>query len=138
MSAKPELLEVTMTREVKALYFHTMTNNQEFHQRPFLDREVFRRHFATVAHRHQIFHTESPEGRARYNLYYGLCWSKMSAAIRRLANNEAAVHPSIRTARPREEPPEQLSFSVMNPDVVEARRRLTLLRDELASRPSIC
>ncbi|MBP9728487.1 MAG: hypothetical protein KBD27_03890 [Candidatus Moranbacteria bacterium] len=139
MSAKPELLEVTMAREVKALYFDTMRHSQEFHQGPFLDRDVFRRHFAIVAHQHRIFHTEGPEGRARYNLYYGLCWDKMKAAIRRLAKNEAEHHPPIQfTARsqPHQEAPAQPCSAGMNPDVAEARKRLALLRDELARRPA--
>lgn len=141
MSAKSELLEVTMAREVKALYFDTMRNSQEFHQRPFLDRDVFRRHFATVAHQHKIFHTEGPEGRTQYNLYFRLVQTSLYAGIKRLAKNEAEHHPPIQPTPARllrQEPPEQLWFDGMDPKVVEARKRLTILRDELANRQSIC
>ena len=140
MSTKPELEEVKMTREIKVLYFDTMKNSPEFHQQPFLDREVFRRHFATVAHRHKIFHTESPEGRAQYNMYYGLCWNRMKKAIRLLAKNEAKIHPA-KIEPPqlrRSEPPEQLWLYGLDPKTAEARQKLAILRDELASRPSIC
>lgn len=138
MSAKPELLEVIMSREIKVLYFDTMRNSEVFHQKPFLDREVFRRHFATVAHRHRIFHKESPEGRDQYNLYFGLCWDKMNAAIRLLAKNEARRHPPIQPTKPCQRPPEQLCFSCLDPKVAEARKKLAMLRDEMANRPSLC
>lgn len=139
MSDKPELREVKMAREVKVLYFNTMKDSPEFHQRPFLDREVFRRHFATVAHRHGIFHQESPEGRAQYNLYFRLVQASLYAGIKRLAKNEAEHHPPIqpRPARPHQGPSEQLWLSGLDPKVAEARKKLATLRDELASRPSI-
>ncbi len=138
MSAKPELEEVKMTREIKVLYFDTMKNSPEFHRKPFLDREMFRQHFATVAHRHKIFHTESPEGRNQYNLYFGLCWNRMKEAIGLLAKNEAKIHPpTIVTPQPRrQEPPEQLCFSCLDPRVAEARKKLAILRDEFAARPN--
>lgn len=134
MSDKPELLEVTMTREIKVLYFHSMNESPEFHWKPFLDRDMFRRHFATVAHGHGIFHKEGPEGRSRYNLYFGLCWNRMTEAIRRLARNEAGHHPPVRPVavilRELEQKPEA------SPMTAEAaRKRLAVLRETLAQRP---
>ncbi len=138
MSAKSEPLEVTMTREVKVLYFNSMANSQEFHQKPFLDREMFRRHFATVAHRHRIFHKENSEGRAQYNLYFRLVQTNLYAGIKRLAKNEAERHPPIQPIRPHQRVPEQLCFSYNDPRVAEARKKLAVLRDEMANRPSLC
>lgn len=117
--SRARLLEDTMADEVKALYYNTMQNNIQFHQKPYLDRDWFKRHYTTVAHRHGIFHREGPEGRAQYNLFFGLVWTRLSAAIKRLAKNEAARHPPMVANRQ----PQQLTIPLPPAPPPESFRR---------------
>lgn len=123
MSDRPELLEVTMTREVKALYFNTMRTNSDFNQRPYLDMWWFRKHFATVAHDHNIFHGDSEEGRDQYNLYFGLVRDQLSEAIKRLARNERERHPPVIPAKSLQPRPTQLPLALPARPIPESFRQ---------------
>lgn len=142
MSTIPEPREAAMAREVKVLYFDTMKNNYEFHRQPYLDMDWFKTHFATVAHRHSIFHREGTEGRKQYNLYFRLVRQRLSDAIKRLAQNEAKQHrpttPAtqvVPTITPKQ--PKQLWLGGYEPQTEVTRNRLQKLRGKLAARPDI-
>lgn len=141
MSTTPEPREATMAREVKVLYFDTMKNNYEFHRQPYLDMSWFKTHFATVAHRHGIFHRESTQGRKQYNLYFRLVRQRLSDAIKRLAQNEARQHPPIAPPPAAQVvptiTPKQLWLCGYEPQTEVIRNRLQKLRGELVTRPDI-
>ncbi len=94
---KEETLETAMTHEVKTLYYSTMRNNFMFHEKAYLDMEWFKKHFATVAHRHGfVFHSgksvlndSQRADRRAYNLYFEVVRNRLSAAIKRLQSNQA-------------------------------------------------
>ena|GEM_PF-6685942 len=80
-----EPLETVMTREVKALYFRTIGEITTFDREDYLDMAFFKRHFASVAHKHGIFHHEE---RHQYNLFFRFVLGKMKVAIKRMTCKE--------------------------------------------------
>lgn len=80
-----KLFEDILAEEVLTRYLETMRHSIEFHQNPYLDMGYFKKHFAAVAHQNNIFHGQE---RTRYNMFFGLVRTRISAAIKRLADNE--------------------------------------------------
>ena len=145
--------EEQLAWRVKGLYLHTMQNNPDFIQEPYLDMGWFRRHFATAAHEQHLFHGAGPEERARYNYYFGAVQRRVSAAIRRLRENEAKrrlmkVPTALAEAAPINKAPlpetsdtprdpEQFWLPGFDPRIAASRAMLRMLQDELAARPTI-
>lgn len=85
-------LEKIMAGEVWTLYLATMATNPDFQEEPYLDMYYFRKHYATVAHRHGIvYHLRkvylSPEEfdeRRQYSRYFGLVRPLVSKMIKKL------------------------------------------------------
>lgn len=132
---RAELLETVMARELKSLYFPNLGTDARF------DEALFQVHFATIAHRHGIWWRH--HDRNQYNLFYGLVKSRLEEAVRRLKRNEEKRRSTIvqRPLQPATTAPQragQLWLPGLDPKVAEARKRLAMLRDEMANRPSLC
>lgn len=131
---RAELLETVMAREVKSLYFPNLGTDARF------DETLFSSHFAVIAHRHGISHHSD---RNQYNLFYRLVKGRLEEAVRRLKRNEEKHRSTIvqRPLQPATTAPQragQLWLPGLDPKVAEARKRLAMLRDEMANRPSLC
>lgn len=105
MSAKCESLDTIMARAVKAVYFNRMGSDYQFVSKPYLNEEVFRTCFATVAHRYGIIYHKGVsllsqkqlDDRRRYALHYRSARRRMQRAISNLAKNELGRQQSTAT-----------------------------------------
>lgn len=94
---QPKPLEAVMFEEVRELYMATMKTTPNF--RGELDPYWFRKHFATVAHKHGMIHckgvlhpdAEQRENRNRYNLYFGLVQSSLKNWLRGYATRQRST-----------------------------------------------